>query len=116
MAIRLGLLGILAATVALSGCALKSDVRRVETELAAIKAESAARDSATAARLAELIEHRRMREQRILEAWVSGRRDPAEILEVAYDEIPEIVRPLAERQVLAHLERLKAHGSLNGRR
>ena len=68
------------------------------------------------ARLAELIEHRRMREQRILEAWVSGRRDPAEILEVAYDEIPEIVRPLAERQVLAHLERLKAHGSLNGRR
>jgi len=32
---------------------------------------------------------------------------------VAYDEIPEIVRPLAERQVLAHLERLRSAGSLD---
>jgi hypothetical protein len=65
--------------------------------------------------LADLIDHRRMREQRVLEAWVSGRRDPAEILEVAYDEIPEMVRPLAERQVLAHLERLKSEGSIDER-
>jgi glyoxylase-like metal-dependent hydrolase (beta-lactamase superfamily II)/8-oxo-dGTP pyrophosphatase MutT (NUDIX family) len=67
------------------------------------------------ARLAELIDHRCMREQRVLEAWDSGRREPAEILEVAYDEIPEIVRPLAERQVLAHLERLKSDGFIDER-
>ena len=64
-------------------------------------------------RLDELVDHRLMREQRVLEAWVSGRRSPAEILEVAYDEIPEIVRPLAARQVVAHLERLRSTGSLD---
>ena len=67
----------------------------------------------TVARLVELIDHRLWREQRILEAWLSGRQKPDEILEVAYDEIPEIVRPLAERQVLAHLERLRSAGSLD---
>ena len=65
------------------------------------------------AKLVEMIDHRLVREQRILEAWRTGRRKPAEILEVAYDEIPEIVRPLAERQVLAHLERLRSAGSLD---
>ena len=66
------------------------------------------------AKLVELIDHRLWREQRILEAWKSGRQKPDEILQVAYDEIPEIVRPLAERQVLAHLERLRSAGSLAG--
>lgn len=70
MAIRPGLLGILAATVALGGCALKSDVRRVETELAAIKAESAARDSATAAQLAQLI----IVQHRLLDSIQAGSR------------------------------------------
>jgi glyoxylase-like metal-dependent hydrolase (beta-lactamase superfamily II) len=63
-------------------------------------------------RLTELIDHRLMRERRILEAWDSGRRSPAEIVEVAYDDIPEIVLPLAARQVVAHLERLRSAGSL----
>ena len=67
---RTGLLGILAATVALSGCALKSDVRRVETELAVLKAESATRDSAAAAQLADLI----VLQQRILDSMQAGRR------------------------------------------
>ncbi|NHZ73081.1 MAG: MBL fold metallo-hydrolase, partial [Nitrospirae bacterium] len=66
-----------------------------------------------AAKLDELIDHRLWREQRILGAWDSGRRRPDEILEVAYDEIPEIVRPLAERQIVAHLERLRSAGSLD---
>ena len=65
------------------------------------------------AKLAESIDHRLWREQRILEAWESGCQKPDEILEVAYDEIPEIVRPLAERQVLAHLERLRSAGFLD---
>lgn len=67
----------------------------------------------TVAKLVELIDHRLWREQRILDAWRSGRQKPDEILEVAYDEIPEIVRPLAERQVLAHLERLRSAGFLD---
>ena len=67
---RTGLLGILAATVALSGCALKSDVRRVESELAVLKAESAARDSAAAAQLADLI----VLQQRMLDSMQAGRR------------------------------------------
>jgi tol-pal system protein YbgF len=67
---RTGLLGIFAATVALSGCALKSDVRRVETELATIKAESATRDSATAAQLAELI----IVQHSILDSIQAGKR------------------------------------------
>ena len=66
-----------------------------------------------AAKLDELIDHRLRREQRILGAWDSGRRRPDEIMEVAYDEIPEIVRPLAERQIVAHLERLRSSGSLD---
>ncbi|MGE0353800.1 MAG: tetratricopeptide repeat protein [Gemmatimonadales bacterium] len=39
----------------LSGCALKSDVRRVETEVAAMRLETARQDSIHAARLAEVI-------------------------------------------------------------
>ncbi len=55
MSVRRGVVGILAVASLVSGCALKSDVRRVETEVAVLKAESAQRDSAAAARLTELI-------------------------------------------------------------
>ena len=64
-------------------------------------------------RLTDLIDHRLWREKRVLEAWKSGRRRGDEIVEVAYDGIAEIARPLAERQVLAHLERLRSAGSLD---
>lgn len=40
----------------LAGCALKSDVKRVETELVTLRQESAERDSIRAARLNEVIE------------------------------------------------------------
>lgn len=40
----------------LPGCALKSDVKRVETELTALRQESAERDSVRAARLTEIVE------------------------------------------------------------
>jgi ribonuclease/clavin/mitogillin len=62
--------------------------------------------------LSELIQHRQWREQRVLAAWKSGCRSPEEIVELAYDEIPEIARPMAERQVVAHLERLQSIGEL----
>lgn len=64
-------------------------------------------------KLRVLIGHRRWREQRILEAWEAGCRQADEIMEVAYDEVPGIVRPLAERQILAHLERLQSAGALD---
>jgi tol-pal system protein YbgF len=42
--------------VGVAGCALKSDVKRVETELVSLRAESARQDSVRAARLTEVIE------------------------------------------------------------
>ncbi len=56
-------LAILAGGV-LAGCALKSDVRRVEEQLAAFRAESARANSAQAAQLAELIRF----QQRIMDS------------------------------------------------
>lgn len=64
-------------------------------------------------KLRVLIGHRHWREQRILDAWEAGCRQADEIMEVAYDEVPGIVRPLAERQILAHLERLQSAGALD---
>lgn len=58
------------------------------------------------------LDHRRWREERILEAWRSGLREPAAMLPTVYDDTPEIAWPLAERQALAHLERLRRAGRL----
>ncbi|MEZ5332208.1 MAG: MBL fold metallo-hydrolase [Thermoanaerobaculia bacterium] len=65
-----------------------------------------------AAKLDETIDHRRWREERILEAWRSGLREPADMLETVYDDTPRIAWPLAERQARAHLERLERAGRL----
>lgn len=64
------------------------------------------------AKLEEYRRHRRWREERILQAWEAGLRGPTEILERAYDDVPSTARPLAERQILAHLERLRWLGRL----
>ena len=64
------------------------------------------------ARLDGLIEHRGWREQRILEAWSSGSREPAELRAAVYDDLPTMAHPLAERQVIAHLEHLRETGRL----
>jgi glyoxylase-like metal-dependent hydrolase (beta-lactamase superfamily II)/8-oxo-dGTP pyrophosphatase MutT (NUDIX family) len=66
------------------------------------------------AKLDEYRRHRRWREERVLEAWSAGLREPAEMLERVYDEVPPIARPLAERQIVAHLERLRRLGKLEG--
>lgn len=68
--------------------------------------------AAPAAKLDEYIDHRRWREERILEAWRSGLREPADMLATVYDDTPKIAWPLAERQALAHLERLRRAGRL----
>ncbi len=63
-------------------------------------------------KLQELIDHRLWREARILAAWRSGLREPGAMAAAVYDDVPAIAQPLAERQTLAHLERLRRHGLL----
>jgi ribonuclease/clavin/mitogillin len=65
-----------------------------------------------AAKLREYIDHRLWREERILEAWDAGLRQPSEMLPKVYDDVPPQAWPIAERQILAHLERLRRHGRI----
>lgn len=58
------------------------------------------------AKLEEYVEHRLWREQKILEAWSDGLRDPEALVRRVYDDVPEIALPLAARQLQAHLDRL----------
>jgi ribonuclease/clavin/mitogillin len=71
----------------------------------------AVRDAA--GKLREYIDHRLWREARVLAAWNEGRRQPAEMLPTVYDDAPEQALPLAERQILAHLTRLRRAGRLD---
>jgi len=64
-------------------------------------------------KLREYIEHRLWREARVLAAWRAGRRDPAAMLPTVYDDVPREAWPLAARQVLAHLGRLRRAGQLD---
>lgn len=64
------------------------------------------------AKLAEYVEHRLERERQILEAWRAGVREPRALVESVYADVAEAARPLAERQAIAHLDRLRAHGRL----
>jgi len=64
------------------------------------------------AKLREYADHRRWREQRVLAAWRDGLREPRQMLPRVYDDVPEPAWPLAERQILAHLERLRRAGRL----
>lgn len=64
------------------------------------------------AKLEDYRRHRRWREERVLEAWSEGLREPVQMLERVYDDVPAIAHPLAERQIVAHLERLRYLGRL----
>ncbi|HEY4595267.1 MAG TPA: MBL fold metallo-hydrolase, partial [Thermoanaerobaculia bacterium] len=64
------------------------------------------------AKLREYIDHRLWRERRILEAWSAGKRQPSEMLPTVYDDVPPQAWPIAERQILAHLDRLRKQGRL----
>lgn len=64
-------------------------------------------------RLLELIEHRLEREARILACWERGARTPAEIVPAAYSDVSPELHPFAERQVLAHLGRLRNLGKID---
>lgn len=64
------------------------------------------------AKLAEYVEHRLAREAQVLEQWRAGAREPREMLAAVYPDVPAAIHPLAERQILAHLERLRRLGEL----
>jgi glyoxylase-like metal-dependent hydrolase (beta-lactamase superfamily II) len=65
-----------------------------------------------ARKLQETLEHRLWREERVLAAWREGRRDPEAMLPTVYDDVPAEAWPLAARQIVAHLERLRRRGRL----
>lgn len=65
-------------------------------------------------KLREYIDHRLWREEKILDAWERGLRTPAEMLPTVYEDVPPQAHPLAQRQILAHLERLRRTGRIAG--
>jgi endoribonuclease LACTB2 len=64
------------------------------------------------AKLREYVEHRLWREERVAAAWSQGMRTPGEMLATVYDDVPKEAHPLAERQILAHLGRLRKAGRI----
>ena len=56
--------------------------------------------------------HRLWREERVLEAWKGGERDPERMLGPVYGDLHPLAQPIAVRQLLAHLERLEAIGRI----
>ncbi len=63
-------------------------------------------------KLREYIDHRLWREEKVLAAWSRGLRTPEEMLPTVYEDVPKEAHPLAARQILAHLERLRRSGRL----
>lgn len=67
-----------------------------------------------AAKLAEYVEHRHMRERRLLEALDEGERSRAALLARVWDDVPLELLPMAAMAMEAHLEKLEAEGRLPG--
>jgi glyoxylase-like metal-dependent hydrolase (beta-lactamase superfamily II) len=65
-----------------------------------------------AAKLAEYVEHREMRERRLLAALDRGERSRAALLAEAWDDVPIELLPMAAMAMEAHLEKLDGEGRL----
>lgn len=65
-----------------------------------------------AAKLAEYVEHREMRERRLLAALERGERSRAALLAEAWDDIPVELLPMAAMAMESHLEKLEGEGRL----
>ena len=65
-----------------------------------------------AAKLAEYVEHREMRERRLLAALQRGERSRAALLAEAWDDIPLELLPMAAMAMEAHLEKLEGERRL----
>lgn len=66
------------------------------------------------AKLAEYVEHRQMRERRLLAALEAGERSRADLLATVWDDIPMELLPMAAMAMEAHLEKLEGEGRLPG--
>jgi glyoxylase-like metal-dependent hydrolase (beta-lactamase superfamily II) len=64
------------------------------------------------AKLAEYIAHRTEREQRLIGALAAGGRSVDELLDAAWTEVPEPLRPAAAITLAAHLDKLESEGRL----
>jgi glyoxylase-like metal-dependent hydrolase (beta-lactamase superfamily II) len=67
-----------------------------------------------AAKLAEYVEHREMRERRLVAALGRGERSRAALLAEVWDDVPDEIRPVAAVVMEAHLQKLDAEGRLPG--
>lgn len=65
-------------------------------------------------KLAEYVEHREMRERRLLEALDRGERSREALLAEAWDDVSAELRPAAALVMEAHLQKLDAEGRLPG--
>lgn len=65
-----------------------------------------------AAKLAEYVEHREMRERRLLAALERGERSRDALLDEAWSDVPPELREAAAMVMQAHLDKLKAEGRL----
>jgi glyoxylase-like metal-dependent hydrolase (beta-lactamase superfamily II) len=65
-----------------------------------------------AAKLAEYVEHREMRERRLIAALQEGERSRAALLAAVWDDVPAELLPMAAMAMEAHLEKLDEEGRL----
>jgi glyoxylase-like metal-dependent hydrolase (beta-lactamase superfamily II) len=63
-----------------------------------------------AAKLEEYVEHRMMRERRLVAALERGERSRAALLAEVWEDVPEQLRPAAAMVMQAHLDKLEAEG------
>ena len=66
------------------------------------------------AKIDEYIDHRLMRERRLVAALQRGERSRAALLDEVWDDVPEVLRPAAAIAMEAHLEKLGEEGRLPG--
>lgn len=65
-----------------------------------------------AGKLSEYVMHRREREHRLVEALSAGRRSVGELLDAAWADVPDAMRPVAAITLAAHLDKLQEEGRL----
>ncbi len=62
----------------------------------------------------DYLEHRLMRERRLVAALQRGERSRARLLDLVWDDVPKPLRPAAAVVMEAHLDKLQADGRLPG--
>lgn len=66
------------------------------------------------AKLAEYLAHRAAREQRLVAALAAGHRTAAALLDAAWSDVPEVLRPGAAVTLAAHLDKLREEERVPG--